>query len=297
MNEKARPPLHSSFITHHSALVKNPLAHVTLRAVGEERDDALARAESCGHFPRRGGGGAGRAAAEDALRARQFAHRGEGFGVRDGDDLVRRLRVEVRRDELALADAFEAVEAGRAAAEYGAFGLDERAVNFGVDPLDGTRDARERACGAAPQDDRVNAPVRLLDDLLRGRLLVEAWVGGVLELLWDEAAGRLRRQFARAAHRALHPLLPRDVLDPPAQRLHDLHLLARVAFGHTQNHAVAARDPDERQTDPGVPGGRLDDGRAGSEDAAPLGVQDHAERRAVFDRAAGVHVFDFGQHV
>src|SRR2546421_11221377 len=110
---------HLSLITYH--LIEDSLAHVALRAVGEERDDALARAEPFGHFPRRRGGSAGRAAAEDAFGAREFAHGREGFGVRDGDDLVGRLRVEVGRDELALADAFEAVEAGRAAAEDGAF--------------------------------------------------------------------------------------------------------------------------------------------------------------------------------
>src|SRR5215217_300096 len=100
---------YSSFITHHSALVKDSLAHVALRPVGEERDDALARAEPFGNFSGRSRGRAGRAAAEDALGAREFADGGERFGVRDCDDLVGRAAVEVRRDELALADAFEPV--------------------------------------------------------------------------------------------------------------------------------------------------------------------------------------------
>src|SRR5215207_4538234 len=94
-----------------SSLIKDSLAHVALGAVGEERDDALARAEAFGNSPGRGGGCAGRAAAQDALGARQLPHGGERLYVRDGDDLVGHVAVEVRRDELALADAFEPVGA------------------------------------------------------------------------------------------------------------------------------------------------------------------------------------------
>jgi hypothetical protein len=128
-------------------------------------------------------------------------------------------------------------------------------------------------------------------------MIVEARVGGVLELLRDEAAGGLGGQRARAADGALHALLGRDVLDAPAERLHNLHLLARVAFRHAEHDAVAARRADEREPDAGVAGGRLHDGRAGFEDAAPLGVEDHPERRAVFDRPARVHVFELGEQV
>src|SRR2546423_2295118 len=227
--------------------IEDSLAHVALSAVGEERDDALACAESFGDTSCGCGSSAGRAAAEDAFGARELAHRCEGFGVCDGDDLVGQRAVEVRRDELALADAFESVEARLATSEYRADRLDERAVDFRVDLLYRACDSCERAGGAAPQDDRVNAPVHLLDDLARRRLFVEAGVGGVLELLRDEAARRLRRKLARAPDSALHPFLRGHVLDLPAQRLHDLHLLARVAFGHAQYDAVATRDADERE--------------------------------------------------
>src|SRR5215218_7085656 len=123
---KASDSYHSPFTIYHS-LIKDSLAHVALGAVGEERDDALARAEAPCDFPGRRGGRAGRAAAEDALGAREFADGRESLRVRDGDDLVGQVSVEVRRDELALADAFEAVGAGLASAEDGALGLDERA--------------------------------------------------------------------------------------------------------------------------------------------------------------------------
>src|ERR671927_1163703 len=102
---KASGAYYSPLTVHHS-LVEDSLAHVTLGAVGEEGDDALALAQPLGHPARGGGGGAGRAAAEDALGAGQLAHRGESLCVRDGQDLVGRLAVEVRRDELALPDAF-----------------------------------------------------------------------------------------------------------------------------------------------------------------------------------------------
>src|SRR5215212_8703562 len=129
---KAGNSYHSPFTIYHS-LIKDSLAHVTLGAVGEERDDAPARTQVLGDLPGRRGGRAGRAAAEDALGAREFADGRERFGVADGDDFVGRVAVEVRRDELALADAFEPVGAGLAAAEDGALGLDEHAVNFRID--------------------------------------------------------------------------------------------------------------------------------------------------------------------
>src|SRR4051812_2042915 len=112
MNDESKTSwLNSSFIIHHSSLVKNSLAHVALRAVGEERDDALACAEPFGDLSGRRGGGAGGAAAEDAFGAREFADGGERLGVRNCDDLVGHVAVEVRGDELALADAFEPVRA------------------------------------------------------------------------------------------------------------------------------------------------------------------------------------------
>src|SRR5215218_8968992 len=157
---KASSSYHSPFTIYHS-LVKDSLAHVTFGAVGEERDDALARAEAFGDSPGRGGGRAGRAAAEDAFGARQLPHGGESLRVRDGDDLVGRVAVEVRRDELTLADAFEAVGAGLPAPQYRAFGLDEHAEDLRVDLLDGVRDARERAGRAAAQNQSVNLSARL----------------------------------------------------------------------------------------------------------------------------------------
>src|ERR1044071_4599706 len=98
---KASGSYHSPFTIHY-LLIKDSLAHVALRAVGEERDDALARAQAFGDFSGRRRGRAGRAAAEDALAAREFADGGEGFGVRNCDDLVCDVAVEVRGDELAL---------------------------------------------------------------------------------------------------------------------------------------------------------------------------------------------------
>src|SRR5215207_4836953 len=168
--------------------VEYSLTHVALGPVGEERDDALARAEALSDFARCRCRRAGRAAAEDAFGARQLADCREGFRVRDCDDFVRRLPVEVGRDELALSDAFEPVEARLAAAEYRAFGLDERAVDARVNLLQGARDARERSRGAAAEYERVHAPFGLFDYLARGRLLVYERVRGVLELLRDEAA-------------------------------------------------------------------------------------------------------------
>src|SRR5918912_4066101 len=105
---KASDSYHSPFTIHRS-LIKDSLTHVALGAVGEERDDALALTQPFRDLPRRRGGRAGRAAAEDAFGARQLADGRESLQVGDGQNFVGRVAVEVRRDELALADALQTI--------------------------------------------------------------------------------------------------------------------------------------------------------------------------------------------
>ena len=72
-----------------------------------------------------------------------------------------------------------------------------------------------------------------------------------------------------------------------AQQQHVLLFLA-LRLGHDDDGAVAAGIADQREADPGIAGGALDDDAAGPQQAALLGVLDDVERRAVLDRAAGI---------
>src|SRR5262249_41249032 len=65
-------------------------------------------------------------------------------------------------------------------------------------------------------------------------------------------------------------------------------LLLALSLRDDDDGLVAARVADEREANAGVARGALDDGSAGLEDAALLGVEDHIKGRAVLDRAAGV---------
>src|SRR5690606_604429 len=73
--------------------------------------------------------------------------------------------------------------------------------------------------------------------------------------------------------------------------------LARADLVRAYEHApVAARLRQQRQADPGVAAGRLDDRAAGPERALLLGGGHHAQRDPVLDRPARVQIFDLGEH-
>ena len=80
--------------------------------------------------------------------------------------------------------------------------------------------------------------------------------------------------------------------DLGAHRLGVQHLLARHLVGHDQQRAIALAAADQREPEPGIAGGRLDDGAAGLEPAVRLGRLDHGARRTVLERAGGVGAFE-----
>ena len=61
-----------------------------------------------------------------------------------------------------------------------------------------------------------------------------------------------------------------------------------IDSGIVEDEPVALDRADQREADAGVARGRLDDDRAGPEDAARLGVLDHRQGDAVLDAAARV---------
>ena len=88
---------------------------------------------------------------------------------------------------------------------------------------------------------------------------------------------------------ALHALRLGGEHELGTERPEQLAALDRHRLGHREDDAVAARGADQRQRDAGVAARRLDDDRlAARDDAARLGVVDHAPADAVLDRAAGV---------
>ena len=80
--------------------------------------------------------------------------------------------------------------------------------------------------------------------------------------------------------------------DLGAHRLGVQHLLARHLVGHHQQRAIALAPADQREAEPGIAGGRLDDGAAGLEPAVGFRRLDHGARRPVLDRARRVRAFE-----
>src|SRR5262249_10097148 len=106
--------------------VEDSLPGIPLCAVREEGHDRLSRPEPLRDLQRGAGGGAGRAAREESLLAREDAARLERVGVADSHDLVDHAAVQDRPD-LRQADSLDLVGAGRAAAEDRTVWLDSDA--------------------------------------------------------------------------------------------------------------------------------------------------------------------------
>ena len=156
-------------------------------------------------------------------------------------------------------------------------------------------DPREGAAGADRAGEAVDLAVGLGPDLGAGRLVMAAPVGEIVELVGPDRAvrllgGDLLGEAAGIAH-VVHRVGVGDRRHEPqidaAEQQHVLFFLA-LRLGHDDDRAVAAGVADQRQADPGIAGGALDDDPARPQQPALLGVLDDEERRPVLDRAAGV---------
>src|ERR1043165_1977936 len=96
-----------------------------------------------------------------------------------------------------------------------------------------------------------------------------------------------------AIDRALHTSLVRDVFELAAESLNQLHLLFGETARDAEDNTVATRNSHECEPDACISGGRLDDGGAGLEQPLFLGVENHPQRRTIFDGSARVEPFNF----
>ena len=80
-----------------------------------------------------------------------------------------------------------------------------------------------------------------------------------------------------------------------AKRLERVDLLLRLLVGRREDALVALHDRRDRQAHPGVARRAFDDGAAGLELAAALGVFDHPHGHPVLDRVAGIEGLDLGE--
>ncbi|KAJ0162558.1 hypothetical protein CTA2_4379, partial [Colletotrichum tanaceti] len=275
---------------------------VAVGAVAQDGDDGVALADLLGDLL--GGDDVeGRAGAQiQALLVEAAVDHLDALLVGDGQRAVDEADVglEVVRDA-ALADALgdagpralDELAAGRDVRVQHAAGRvgEERLDAAAADVLEVPRDAGERARGARGAGEGVDAAARLLPDLGPRGLDVGAAVGRVVELVRPDGvveplgvAPRLVVVVVRVLERH-----GGHGVDLGAQQPQQVDLALGLRVGHVDDELVALGAAHVREADARVAGGALDDGAAGLEEPALLGVLDDVERRAILDRAARVH--------
>ena len=123
-------------------------------------------------------------------------------------------------------------------------------------------------------------------------------IGGVLELLRHDRAGRRGDDFVGLGDSALHAHRGGRQHQFGAQQGQHLAPLDRHRFRHDQNQLVAARGGHERQSYAGVAGSRLDEHAAtGRNLALRLQSVDHRDADAILDAGDRVEELQLGQEM
>jgi len=122
-------------------------------------------------------------------------------------------------------------------------------------------------------------------------------IGQIVELIGPDGA-KLLGQPARNMHVIAGVFIGLRRHEPQigADHAQEIDLLAALRLRHDDDRAITQRIAHQGQPDAGVAGGALDDGAAGLENAAPLGVGDDGEAGAVLHRAARVHELGLGEN-
>jgi alkylation response protein AidB-like acyl-CoA dehydrogenase len=137
-------------------------------------------------------------------------------------------------------------------------------------------------------------PAEVAEDLRACRVAVVLGVRGVLELPGEEPAVLFRKLLGLPDHPG-RPLGGRRQDDPGSEDAHELAPFDRTRLRHDGDERIPLDGADHRERDPGVAGGRFDDGLTRLERPAALGVLDDSDREPVLDR--GHRVEGFALHV
>ena len=157
------------------------------------------------------------------------------------------------------------------------------------------RRANKRPGRAEPGHKVCDATVGLLQDLHRGALVMRARVRGIGVLVGIEVlVGTRGYHVAHHPDGAVGPFARVAVHDAGAVSGHEGLALCTHVARHHKLHAVALGRADQRVSDAGVAGGRIDDGLVTGQRSTPLAVFDHRQRRPVFDRASGIEPLGLG---
>ena len=166
---------------------------------------------------------------------------------------------------------------------------DLHARNFGLEHF---AHAGDRPARADAGHEHVHSTLRVPEDLTRRGPAMDFDVRGVVELLRDERAGRVRLDLDGFVDGALHAQGAGREDEFGAVGLEDLAPLDAHRLGHGENESVALDRGDEGQADSGVAAGGLDDESARLELAFALGGFDHGLGDALLDARGGIEGLD-----
>ena len=198
----------------------------------------------------------------------------------------------------AMPSVTEMLRAGLAPAEHrGLVGLHRDDLKVRKRLAQPQGGAGQRAAGADGRDEDVHAAAGVAQNLLRRRRAVRRRIGGILELLGDQAAGMFVAQRLGAADCAGHALGAggQDQFRPVSRQ--KTAALDAHRLGHRENETVPLQRRRQGQTDARVAAGRLNDQRPGLQPALAFGRLNHRQPHAVLHAAAGIEILGLRQNL
>ena len=121
-----------------------------------------------------------------------------------------------------------------------------------------SRDSGDGAAGADARDQDVDLAIGVVPNLRPGGLEVNLGIGRIVELLRDEAIGRLGQDFLRLGDCALHALGAGSQDEFRSEGAQQNAALGAHGLRHHDDQLVAFHRRDEGQPDAGVAAGGLD---------------------------------------
>ena len=142
--------------------------------------------------------------------------------------------------------------------------------------------------------DGINDPFHLLVDFAGGGFVVIFRISWILKLRCHESVGVLGGEFVGLLDRSLHALRIWGADDLGAEGPHDYGFFLREALRNEECHLVAAVHADQGEADPGIAGGRFNNGSSWPETPFFLGSLNDPDGGAVFYAPARIQVFQLG---
>ncbi|MNS23716.1 hypothetical protein D3C72_555410 [compost metagenome] len=287
---------HEALIDHPGVVVE--LAHVAAAVAGRDHHHHGVGRQLTRHAQGRDDRRAGGAAHEDALLAGEPAGHVERLHVVDALEAVHEAQVD-GGGHAAHADALEQVALGLVARVDRAGRVGAHDDYVGVLLFEVARRARHGAAGAHRGHVVGDLAVGVVPDFGARRAVVGLGVVQVAELAGLVGVGDLGGQPV-GDHLVVAGVVGRHVGgrddDLGAVGLQEADLVLAHLVRHHEDAAVALHRGGHGQPDARVAAGGLDDGGAGLDQPALLGLLQHVERGAVLDAAAGVQALGFEQH-